>query len=223
MTHGCRIRTALATLALFACLPATGLSDGACGCNDICNLAKRLREKERLLEAARKVAAEAKDKVFPTAGWAKERFLEIAFPDGNYKVEGVQQYGQETKVSDELKKGNCDSHWKAAEAHELDHIRYDKTVPNWKYPWIMIFGQEGEFLAGKEVSGYLAEVEYLRKELEKLAKNCPPVDCDSSPVREQPVLETYQGQNAAAQAEQKQRLEGASRRVRGYAESIPER
>ncbi len=218
MIHGYWIRTALATLVLLVCLPATGLSEGACGCQDICNLEKRLKEKEKLLEAARKVAEEAKEKFFPTAGWAKDRFLEIAFPDGNYKVEGVQEYGEEVKVSDELKKGSCDSQWKATEAHEKDHAQYDKTVPNWKYPWIMIFGQEGEFLAGKEVSGYLAEVEYLRKELEKLRKNCPETDCQPAP--EQPVLQTYQENDEAMRAQQQQHLEGSSRRVKGYSESI---
>jgi len=220
MIHGYWIRTALAMLALLVCFPATGLSEGACGCEDICKLEKRLKDKEKLLEAAKKVAEEAKEKFFPTAGWAKDRFLEIAFPDGNYKVEGVQEYGEEVKVSDELKKGSCDSQWKATEAHEKDHDQFDKTVPDWKYPWIMIFGQEGEFLSRKEVSGHSAEVEYLRKEIEKLSKNCPPVDCDPQPPAEQPVLQTYQENNAAMQAEQKQRLEGSSRRVKGYADSI---
>jgi hypothetical protein len=84
----------------------------------------------------------------------------------------------------------------------------------------MIFGQEGEFLSRKEVSGYLAEVEYLRKEIEKLSKNCPPVDCNPEPPSKQPILQRYQANDAAAQAEQKQRLEGSSRRVKGYAESI---
>ena len=82
----------------------------------------------------------------------------------------------------------------------------------------MIFGQEGEFLSRKEVSGHSAEMEYLRNELEKLRKNCPETDCQPAP--EQPVLETYQKNDAAVQAEQKQRLEGSSRRVKGYAESI---
>jgi len=213
------IRNSFAALALLFCLPAVALSEGACGCEDICTLEKRLKEKERLLDCARKVAAEAKEKTFPSSGWAKDRFLELAFPDGNYKVEGVQQYGEQVQVSDELKKGSCDGQWKATEAHELDHAQFDKTVPNWKYPWIMIFGQEGEFLANKEVSGYSAEVEYLKKELEKLRQNCPPVNCQ--PVGgEEPVLQRYQENDEAFRAREKQRLDGASRRVKGYAESI---
>jgi len=218
MTDGYRIRLSFAILALLVCLPALGHSEGACGCEDICNLEKRLKQKEKLLDAARQVAKEAAEKYFPTSGWAKERFLEIAFPDGNYKVEGTQQYGEEVKVSDELKKGSCDSQWKATEAHERDHAKFDQTVPNWKYPCIMIFGQEGDILARKEVSGYTAEVEYLKKELEQLRKNCPETNCE--PVPEQPVLQRYQENNEAARAEQQQRVEGASRRVKGYAESI---
>ncbi len=217
MIYGKWSRTS-ALLAIFLWFPAQGLADGACGCEELCNLENRLKERERLLEAARQVAKEAKEKSFPTSAWAKERFIEIAFPGGNYKVEGVQAYGEEPKVAEEHKKSNCDSVWKATEAHEQDHANYDKTVPNWKYPWIMIFGQEGEFLAGKEASGYAAEVQYLLNEIEKLRRNCPQVEC--KPPGPKPQIERYQEQNKAYRREQKERLDRAARRVAQYAGSI---
>jgi hypothetical protein len=213
MTNIKRTRGIGVFLAVLLWLPAPAFSDGPCGCEDISRLEDRLKEREQLLEIARQVEREALASRFASAGWYKERFVEVAFPDGNYEVQGTQKHGEEITVSDELKASNCDGIWKATEAHELDHAEFDKTVPGWKYPWIMIFGQEGKFLARKEVSGYAAEVEYLKNELEKLKQSG---DCEP----EEPELERYQEMNQARREEQRMREQQAAKRVSRYAQSI---
>jgi hypothetical protein len=216
-----RVRLVVVFLMSLVVLPRPGFSQKPCSCADLCKMESRLEARKRLLEAARQVAEEAAMKAFPTARWAKARFIEIAFPGQQPTVEGVQQFGQEPKISEEHKRRNCDSIWKATEAHELDHDRFDKTVADWKYLAIMAGGQEGKFLALKEVSGYAAEVSYLSAELDRLKRDCPRENCGGEEEEpEQPVLERYQEQNRQRRAEAKERVSRAAERVSRYAASI---
>jgi hypothetical protein len=214
MTSNKWVRGIGALLGVLLWSPTLVFCDRECGCEDICEVQARLRERERLLEAAKQVEREALAGTFARASWYKRRFVQVAFPDGNYRVEGTQKHGQEIEVSEELKQSVCTGIWKATEAHELDHAEFDKTVPGWKYPWIMIFGQEGKFLARKEVSGYQAEVDYLKDELEKLKQGCPDTDCDP------PQIERYQEANRVLREGQRVRQERSARRVGQYVQFI---
>jgi hypothetical protein len=152
-----------------------GFASRPCTCDDIPRIKARLAQRARLAAAAAQVVAEAARKWFSTAGWAKERFKQIAFPNQEPTVEGVQDYGKPPQITEELKNANCESIWKATQAHEDDHAAFDKTISNTRYPWIMVFGQEGgSVLAPKEARGYAVEVAYLTKELERIQKECDP-------------------------------------------------
>ena len=195
-----------------------GFASRPCTCDDIPRIKARLAQRARLAAAAAQVVAEAARKWFSTAGWAKERFKQIAFPNQEPTVEGVQDYGKPPQITEELKNANCESIWKATQAHEDDHAAFDKTISNNRYPWIMVFGQEGgSVLAPKEARGYAVEVAYLTKELERLQKECQK---PQKPQEAPASLERYQENDQARRAEQKERLARSAARVTTYASAI---
>lgn len=209
------LRRALpAALVMIVALVGEGFAAGPCTCDDIPAIKARLEQRTRLAKAAAQVASEAAEMWLPYAWRIKARFLEIAFPNQTPTVEGVQNYGEKPQVSEKLKTENCDSIWKATQAHEDDHAAFDKTVSGNDYPWIMVFGQEGGVLAPKEARGYAVEVGYLTEELVRLQKEC------DKKQGTQASLERYQEQDRARRAEQKERLAHAATRVAAYAKGI---
>jgi hypothetical protein len=190
-------------------LPASGFSGGPCTCNDLAKLEQRLKAVEAQLAAWEQVGSEAIEKLLPTAGWAQNRFIQIAFPGQTPRQRGSQKYGEQPKVSDEEKENNCDGIWKATQQHEEDHAKFDQSIPDWQYNWSTIFGQEGVWIAAKEISGHTAEAAYLQEEINKLRKQCSKLET---------YPETYD--DKTRRAEQKERLGRAADRVASYASSL---
>jgi len=192
-------------------LPASSFSAGPCTCNDLSKLERRLKAVEAQLAAWEQVAAEAMEKLLPTASWAQNRFKQIAFPGQTPTQRGIQKYGEPPQVSDQEKENNCDGIWQATQQHEEDHAKFDKSIPDWQYNWTTIFGQEGLLIIAKEISAHGVEAQYLREQLDKLRKECGKPRISASADDEQ---------RKRNEEEQKQQIAKAASRVTAYASTL---